>query len=67
VCDTPLILQIQQVRAGNRMFLFGSSYIETERLLLGIIREDTVLTNRFLGSQAETIRKEVESHTTVRR
>ena len=45
---------------------FGSPYIETEHLLLGIVREDTALTNRFLGSQDESIRKQVESHTPVR-
>ncbi len=38
-------------------------YIETEHLLLGIVREDKALTNRFLGSQVESIRKQVESHT----
>ena len=41
---------------------FGSPYIETEHLLLGIIRDDKALTNRFLRSQVESIRKQVESH-----
>jgi hypothetical protein len=30
---------------------FGSPYIESEHLLLGIVREDKTLTNRFLRSQ----------------
>ena len=29
---------------------FGQPYIETEHLLLGILREDKALTNRFLRS-----------------
>ena len=41
---------------------FGSPYIETEHLLLGVIRDDKALTNRFLRSQVESIRKQVESH-----
>lgn len=45
---------------------FGSPFIETEHLLLGIIREDKALTNRFLRSQVESIRKQVESQTVVR-
>jgi ATP-dependent Clp protease ATP-binding subunit ClpC len=47
---------------------FGSPYIETEHLLLGLLREDKALTNRFLRSNAsvESIRKQVEAHTTVR-
>src|SRR6266849_2181202 len=45
---------------------FGSAFIETEHLLLGIIREDKALTNRFLRSQVASIRKEVENQTTVR-
>jgi ATP-dependent Clp protease ATP-binding subunit ClpC len=45
---------------------FGSPTIETEHLLLGIIREDKTLTNRFLGSQVGSIRKQVESQSTVR-
>src|ERR1700739_3810230 len=45
---------------------FGSPFIETEHLLLGIIREDKALTNRFLHSQVESIRKQVESQTVVR-
>ncbi len=47
---------------------FGSSCIETEHLLLGLLREDKALTNRFLHSHAsmETFRKQVEAHTTIR-
>ena len=41
---------------------FGSPYIETEHLLLGLLREDKALTNRFLRSHAsvESIRKQIE-------
>jgi len=45
---------------------FGSPFIETEHLLLGIIREDKALTNRFLRSHVASIRKQVESQTTLR-
>ena len=47
---------------------FGSPYIETEHLLLGLLREDKALTNRFLRSHAsvESIRKQIEEHTTIR-
>ncbi|MSO18923.1 MAG: ATP-dependent Clp protease ATP-binding subunit [Acidobacteria bacterium] len=47
---------------------FGSPYIETEHLLLGLLREDKALTNRFLRSHAsiESIRKQIEGHTAVR-
>jgi len=47
---------------------FGSPYIETEHLLLGLIREDKALANRFLRSHAavESIRKQIEAHTTIR-
>ncbi len=45
--------------------LFGSPYIETEHLLLGLLREDKALANRFLRSHAavESIRKQIEGHT----
>ena len=48
---------------------FGSPYIETEHLLLGLLREDKALTNRFLRSHAsvESIRKQIEGHTTISR
>src|SRR5258708_32703904 len=47
---------------------FGSPYIETEHLLLGILREDKTLTNTFLHSLAsvESIRKQIEKRTLVR-
>jgi ATP-dependent Clp protease ATP-binding subunit ClpC len=47
---------------------FGSPYIETEHLLLGLLREDKALANRFLRSHAalESIRKQIESQTTIR-
>ncbi len=47
---------------------FGSPYIETEHLLLGLLREDKALTNRFLRSHAsvESIRRQIEGHTTIR-
>ncbi len=46
----------------------GSTSIETEHILLGLLREDKSLTNRFLRSHAtiESIRKEIESRTTPR-
>jgi hypothetical protein len=45
--------------------VFGSPYIEAEHLLLGLLREDKALANRFLGSHAavESIRKQIEGHT----
>ena len=47
---------------------FGSPYIETEHLLLGLLREDKALANRFLHSHAavESIRKQIEGHTAPR-
>jgi ATP-dependent Clp protease ATP-binding subunit ClpC len=47
---------------------FGSPYIETEHLLLGLLREDKALTNRFLRqhSSVDSIRKQIEGHTTMR-
>src|ERR1700729_2382923 len=47
---------------------FGSPYIETEHLLLGLLREDKALTNRFLRSHAsvESIRKQIEGRITIR-
>ena len=48
--------------------MHGSTTIETEHLLLGLVREDKNITNRFLASSpvAESIRTQVEKHTTVR-
>lgn len=40
---------------------FGSPYIESEHLFLGIVREDKALTNRVLRSEIASIRKQVES------
>jgi ATP-dependent Clp protease ATP-binding subunit ClpC len=47
---------------------FGSQYIEAEHLLLGLLREDKGLTNRFMRSHSavESIRRQIESHTTIR-
>jgi acetyltransferase-like isoleucine patch superfamily enzyme len=47
---------------------FGSPYIETEHLLLGILREDKALTNRFVSPHAsvESIFKQIQEHTIVR-
>ncbi len=47
---------------------FGSPCIETEHLLLGLLREDKALANRFLRSSAsvDSIRKQIEAHTTMR-
>ncbi len=47
---------------------FGSPYIESEHLLLGLLREDKALTNRFMRSEVslESIRKQIDDHTTFR-
>jgi len=47
---------------------YGSPYIETEHLLLGLMREDKQLANRFLRQQGsiESIRKEIEARITIR-
>ena len=46
---------------------YGSPYIETEHLLLGLMREDKALANRFLRQQMiESIRKEIEARITIR-
>jgi hypothetical protein len=47
---------------------FGSTTIETEHFLLGLIREDKNLRNRFLRNHSsnESIRKEIEDRTTIR-
>src|SRR5690348_648950 len=47
---------------------YGSPYIETEHLLLGLMREDKALANRFLRTHGsiESIRKEIESRITIR-
>ncbi|HXY23307.1 MAG TPA: Clp protease N-terminal domain-containing protein [Candidatus Acidoferrum sp.] len=47
---------------------YGSPYIETEHLLLGLLREDRTLMTRVLGevNVEAGIRKEIEAHITVR-
>jgi len=47
---------------------FGSPYIETEHLVMGLLREDKALTNRFLRSHGsvESIRKQIESQSVIR-
>jgi ATP-dependent Clp protease ATP-binding subunit ClpC len=47
---------------------FGSTTIETEHLLLGLIREDKNLANRFLRNRSsiESIRKEIVGRISVR-
>ena len=45
---------------------YGSPYIETEHLLLGILREDKSVARRFLRSHSvESIRNQIESQITV--
>ena len=47
---------------------YGSPYMETEHLILGILREDKALTHRFLRSlgAGEMIRRQIDAHTTIR-
>jgi Clp amino terminal domain, pathogenicity island component len=46
---------------------FGSPYIETEHILLGLLRDDKALFARLLpGVEHAAIRKEVEEHTVVK-
>jgi ATP-dependent Clp protease ATP-binding subunit ClpC len=46
---------------------FGSPYIETEHMLLGLLREDKALTRRFLVKwPLEAIRQQIEAATTLR-
>ncbi len=47
---------------------YGSPCIETEHLLLGLVREDKTLANRYLRAHGsiESIRKEIESRITIR-
>jgi ATP-dependent Clp protease ATP-binding subunit ClpC len=40
--------------------VFGSPYIETEHLVLGVLREDRSLRNRLPSGAAEQIRKRIE-------
>jgi ATP-dependent Clp protease ATP-binding subunit ClpC len=48
---------------------FGSPYIETEHLLLGLLRADKELADRFLKSDAavDSIRKLIEGRATIRK
>jgi ATP-dependent Clp protease ATP-binding subunit ClpC len=48
---------------------FGSPYIDTEHLLLGLLREDKALAMRFLRAadeKIESIRKQIEQNTDIR-
>jgi len=47
---------------------FGSPYIETEHILLGLLREDKAITNRILRARfsVESIRRQVEDRTLIR-
>jgi len=47
---------------------FGSPFIETEHLLLGLLHEDQALTKRLLDSHASlaSIRSQIEQHTPAR-
>ena len=47
---------------------FGSPYVETEHLLLGLLREDKRIVQLFFGSHVfvEEIRKKVGQHTVIR-
>ncbi|MBV8895939.1 MAG: hypothetical protein JO051_05460 [Acidobacteriaceae bacterium] len=47
---------------------FGATYIETEHLLLGLLREDKALANRFVGpfDVIESIRKQIQAQTPPR-
>ena len=62
-------------KAGRTIFFgryeasqFGSPYIESEHLLLGLLREDKALADMFLHSHGavESIRKQVEGQTAFR-
>ena len=48
---------------------FGSPHIESEHLLLGLLREDKALTIRLLRShgEVESIRRQIEAHTPTRK
>lgn len=45
---------------------FGSSYIETEHLLLGLLRQEKALIGPLLHSSAESMRAEIESRSQKR-
>ncbi len=47
---------------------FGSPYIESEHVLLGLLRESKALSAKLLANShatVDTIRKQIERHTTV--
>ena len=54
--------------ARNEASQYGSPYIETEHMLIGILREDKALVRRFLRSpdSGEMIRRQIDAHTTIR-
>ncbi len=43
---------------------FGSLYIETEHILLGLLRENRELVRLLPQGSGESIRKQIEAHTT---
>src|SRR5438874_4802871 len=45
---------------------YGSTTIETEHFLLGLLREDLNITKRFGSGSAEDIRGEINARTTIR-
>jgi ATP-dependent Clp protease ATP-binding subunit ClpA len=45
---------------------YGSPYIETEHILLGLFREDTALLSLLPHADAESIRKQIDAQTLVR-
>jgi hypothetical protein len=45
---------------------YGSPYIETEHLLLGLMRERPDILTELPSGSAETIRKQIDAHTTFR-
>jgi ATP-dependent Clp protease ATP-binding subunit ClpC len=47
---------------------FGSPYIETEHLLLGLVREDKALARRFFGgTEFESLRNQIEARSPVKK
>jgi ATP-dependent Clp protease ATP-binding subunit ClpC len=55
--------------AKHEATVLGSPYIETEHLLLGILREDTTLADQFFPENAsvDSIRKQVETNSSRRK
>jgi ATP-dependent Clp protease ATP-binding subunit ClpC len=54
--------------AGYQARTFGSPYIQPEHLLLAILREDALLTKRFIRphTSMDVIWKQIEENTTMR-